>query len=1703
MTRITKLEVYGFKSFAKKTELLFGDKFNCILGPNGSGKCVTGDTKVHLADGRLISIRKLYDEKEKTNDSQKIDDGIIVGGDNTEIICLNTKTLKNEKRKIKAFVKRSSPDTLLQIQTKSGRSITSTPYHPLFILKNNSVVGARADELKTGTRIAVPRKINVTPLNNTFFELIDLIEAKEQIYVPFSENLKQILRKNKNQTWAKIIHECKIPYSALKGFFDKQSINFSYLIKLLRYFNFKDQEITETVSHIKSKNGHKIYPMIWQNSKEFSKVLGYLLAEGHMTRSNQIWFTNGTPEVVEDYALSIKKVFNETPSIFEYKPNCWDVIIYSSPIKKILSKFGMPLSGGTKNKFIPSFYMAHSSDSELSELLNGLYSGDGYVSNTAIEITTKSKKLANNIQTILTRLGILNYTRDVIKVATNNGFCGRYKSISVYGVLNMARYHSTITLSHPEKQQKIKNNIVKKPNPNDDLIDVNELVKMVTQDQEINIKTTKKSYPKLDAYCYNQCTPSRNGVQELIQKLFLSKQATKQLDTLKKLAYSDIFWDKITSIKEVKNKEEWVYDLCVDEHHNFIANNIFVHNSNVLDAICFVLGRSSSKSLRVEKSANLIYNGGKTKKPSDEAIVSICFDNSKKVFPIDGEELKITRIVKQNGQSTYKMNDKKVTRNEILEMLSRARIDPDGYNIILQGDIIHFVEMPTIERRQIVEEIAGISQYEDKKQKAMLELEKVENKLNEAAIVLTERKTYLNELKKERDQALKYKELKDRVKENKATYTNIKMKAKEAEKNTLQEEITKKKEKLDEINQNITKLKDNVILLKSEVDAISKEIEEKGEKEQVSLHKEVESLKIKLATDETRVNHCQTEIEKIKKRKEQLSNELKEHENKIKELNSNKTSLEKENTSKEKELKLVTEKLRVFKEKNKIDSVSEIEKEIEELDSQIDLNQNKITELQKKNQDILREKDRIEYQIQTIDEKIAKIKNIEDSHRIQLEQLKQKKTDYKNITLELNNKLNEDSSNALKLKDLRHKYIESNEQLVKLQAKNDAIMREALGDEAIREVLSLKKTQDGIYGTVSELGNVNNKYALALEIAAGGKLKSVVVSNDTIAANCIKHVKDRKKGIITLLPLNKIKPYPISPELSKLKNQPGVHGFAIDLVTYEPMFKNVFSYVLEDALVVDNIDVARKIGVGNAKMVTLDGDLTLKSGAMRGGFNQRSKGLGFKEKELSNDINELQEKVSNYESLIQRIEKQQQDSEEIIVSLRKKKAELEAEIIKEEKSLHLESGEIEGTDKTKINLGEELKRIDNTLSELQKDISTVNRTLADAKIKKQTLRNKIGTIKSPTLVAELIAFEDSLKKIKNDIQNNDNLIQNIGVQLTNIIMPELEKVKGILKEQDREILTFNEEITKLTESIKSDSKILKEKENKSKEFYAKYKELFKKRQDTSDKINLLERKIEDLRDDSRSIEIKMNNVSLEHARVFAEYSGLEAEFKQYEGVQLNDKTETQLKHEIEKFERMAEDIGSVNLKALEIYESVEKEYNSLIEKKELLIKEKEDVLIMMNEIEGKKKELFLATLNVVNDKFKNFFTSLSTKGEAFLKLENEEKPFEAGLEIMVRLTGTRFLDIRSLSGGEKTLTALAFIFAVQEHQPHTFYVLDEVDAALDKHNSEKLAKLVRKYCDKAQYVVISHNDSMISEADSLFGVSLGEHAISKITSLRL
>lgn len=883
--------------------------------------------------------------------------------------------------------------------------------------------------------------------------------------------------------------------------------------------------------------------------------------------------------------------------------------------------------------------------------------------------------------------------------------------------------------------------------------------------------------------------------------------------------------------------------------------------SNICDSICFVLGKSSAKELRAEKTANLIYNGGKNNNPSKEASVDIYFENKNNEFPIQEDPIKITRVVKHSGQSVYKLNDKVVTRQQIVDLLNVASIDPDGHNIILQGDIIRFAEMKPEDRKGIIEEIAGISIYEEKKEKSLRELEKVELKLNEAEIILTERVANLRELKKDRDQAIKYKQLEKNIKNNKASLIHLQIETRNSKKSELEDKISKGEDEIKKIQEKISEHKQEIIKIRTDINNITSEIEVKGEKEQLEIRKNIENLKTNIARTEERINTCKNELEKINAKEKQIKSDSADTTTKIKELKNEKINFEK-----------------------------------------------KIVDLADRNA------------------ALAKTINTSKS---------------------------------------------------KISSGTSFI------DRSVSFVI--EHNDKNVYGTVGDLISVDPEYALAIEVAAGNRIKSIVVEDDQTAAKYIRALKEKKIGTVTFLPLNKIRPIAIGNELRELSKKTA--GFAIDLIKFDSKFRNILSYVFGSTIIVDDIEEARRIGIGSVRMATLEGDLVETSGAMIGGYRVAGN-LGKTKLSKKEDV--------DLESL-------------------------EAEHLNNERRMF----------------------------ELRAEIRTIN------------------------------------------------------LQIENMFIPETNKSEKILKEQDKERKQFSQELEDLQKLLSSNKNELKEFIDKENKFHNNFKDLGNKRTKFNEQIQSVETKIIKEEEKIRAVEMTINVNNINKAKIIGEIEGLEKEFEDFKDGELKKTISIdELTLRIREDEREISRIGNVNLRALEVYETLEKEYNELLAKKDKLKEEKDDVLKMINEIEQKKSGLFMETFNLVNNHFKEIFSSLSNKESAHLDLEDPENPLTSGVDIKVKIIGNKFIDIKSLSGGEKTLTALAFIFAIQEFRPASFYLLDEVDAALDKTNSALLSQLISKYSSKAQYILISHNDSMISNADQIYGITMQE-GVSKIVSLKV
>ncbi len=688
-------------------------------------------------------------------------------------------------------------------------------------------------------------------------------------------------------------------------------------------------------------------------------------------------------------------------------------------------------------------------------------------------------------------------------------------------------------------------------------------------------------------------------------------------------------------------------------------------------------------------------------------------------------------------------------------------------------------------------------------------------------------------------------------------------------------------------------------------------------------------------------------------------------------------------------------------------------------------------------------------------------------------------------------------------------------------------------NKAVDTILNLKHKDHSIHGSIAELGQVNEKYSMALETVAGKSLFNIVVDNDKTAVKYINYLKDKRIGSATFLPLNKVNAkFRLD---DSVLNKKGVIDYALNLIKYDKQYENIFHLVFQDTLVIENIKDARGIGIGDYKMVTTEGDLVMKSGAMSGGFKARNKSLGaFKDNKDAEKLEKLDNKIFTLKSTLDELKDQKEESERELYQLRQDKVELEGDVAKLEKLLSIEGQDTQSIQKEIEAILQDKKIIETNLSKIDKDIEQINKQIEKEIENKNKLKSQTGN--SSSALTNLDKAEEKRDKLKEKLRSISSQIDAENIKINNVLLPEINNMEKILKEGTHALENMNKNLDEMKKQISTYEEEYKKYKAKEKELSKDYKDFIAKRDALKEKRKKVEEKYEKEYVKFDKIKEKiaglnyaindyetLNNTLNEELEILYEQTKVEfienteddksikdGEKKIKELLEsiketINKKSIDikELQNKVNNLKTRLNSFGSINMKAVEIYDKLSEEFNLLIDKRENLTAEKKEILNLIAEIDIKKKEKFLETFEQLKDNFVRVFSTLSTKGDAELLIENEKDIFNSGVEIKVRMTRHNYLDIKSLSGGEKTITAIAFIFAVQEFNPASFYIFDEVDAALDIMNAEKLGKLIAGYSKKAQYVVVSHSEHLIQSAETIYGVTMNDAKISDVVTLDL
>ena len=1148
--------------------------------------------------------------------------------------------------------------------------------------------------------------------------------------------------------------------------------------------------------------------------------------------------------------------------------------------------------------------------------------------------------------------------------------------------------------------------------------------------------------------------------------------------------------------------------------------------SNVFDALCFVLGRMSSKGLRADKLGNLVFNGGKHSKPAREAEVSIFLSNEKlengerELLPADIDEVKITRVVSKTGASKYLLNNNKVTRTEIVEVLKRAHIDPDGYNIILQGDIMRIVNMSGVERRQLIEEISQVSGYEEKRQDALKKLDGVETNLKDADLLLNEKTKYLKELKSEKEHAEKFYSTKSQLQEKSLTLIkgkrikNAKLIQQKIEEKEKQEEVVKvHQEKLDALTEKIKEID-------SQLEEIEKTIEITSHGDFLEVTNSIVRLEEDIKNSKERKSELSKQQDDVKLRIDGLNSSVSKSQESITDLKAKQKKLEDEKAKVGIEVHKLNQELKSIKENmggGQSQELESIEEEIEQL-----MERRTLKESQK--QELLLQVERLSAKIDHIDESMNSQRSQLAENKDQVDELEKLQKELKTLILEISKTANQNSEYASKWGKLQQEIEGLQEKENKLrEAKVSQSLAHASANKAVEEILKFKSRDENIVGAVSELATVDSKYSKAIDTIAGRALSHIVVEDDSTAVKYINYLKEKRIGSVTFLPLNKIKS---RVDLDRgVLAKAGVVDYALNLVEFDRAYQKVFEMIFGETIVIQEISNAKSVGIGSYRMVSLDGDVVAKTGAMSGGFkSQHTRGGGFSDVRSKEDLEKVGSRIATLTNALAEVRGFRDESEKELYQLRERKMQVEGDVAKLEKILSVDTNSSKDLQRELEEVQGDKSILDGQLKKVTRDCDEIIQNIASLQEKRNGLRARSG---GNSAIENLNKLEEQKEILQEQSMKLSQEIDTYSIQISNVLEPEIVNSKKIIEESKEANTRLGEQIKELETSIKEKSKQFDEFKKKEKELSKEYEGIIEKRDELKEKRAYQEKRYTNEYQRFEKVKEVSNKISYN----LEEYRGLEGVLEEEESLLLSEIQADFVEHEqaktIEEFisfvEGVVENIddlkalqhkvntlksqlasfGSLNLKAVAVYDQIKEEFDALLERREKLNVEKDEILTFIAEMDEKKKIRFLETFNVLKDKFAETYAQLSSKGEAELLIENEKDVFNSGVEIKVKLSRKNYLDIKSLSGGEKTITAVAFIFAVQEFNPASFYVFDEIDAALDIMNCEKLGKLIKKNAHKAQYVVVSHSEYLIQSAEYIYGVTMDSNKVSGVVSLDL
>ena len=1161
----------------------------------------------------------------------------------------------------------------------------------------------------------------------------------------------------------------------------------------------------------------------------------------------------------------------------------------------------------------------------------------------------------------------------------------------------------------------------------------------------------------------------------------------------------------------------------VFQFHNGITGIVGPNGSgksNVADAVRWVLGEQRIKQLRGASMQDVIFSGTETRKPLSYAYVAITLDNSDHQLAIDYDEVTVARRIYRSGESEYLINGTPCRLKDVNELFYDTGIGKEGYSIIGQGQIDKILSGKPEERRELFDEAAGIVKFKRRKAAAQTKLENEKQNLVRVNDILSELEKQVGPLEKQSEVAKVYLRKKEELK---SLDINVFL----LENKRLREQLASAEEKYNLASTELGETGEKYEGIKEEYERIQQEIE--------SLDTAIEAAREQLTDTGLMRGKLEGEINVLK---EQI-NSAHGSEN---HLNNRKAALEEEIAGKEQEKQdILTDK------KDTDTQVQEIAEAAAKAKADLEAIQNKITEL---NNNIEAGKNTIIGELNqraTIKSKMGRFDTMMEQINIRKAELNSRllraKSDeaareetvkkleetFETVTEELRQMTEQEAASELELGNIREnltgldaKLRETQTRFHQEQSKLEALTNiteryDGYGG-SVKKVMEQKEKEKGIIGVVADIIQVEAKYETAIETALGGNIQNIVTDNEETAKHMIGFLKQNRLGRGTFLPLTSItKPQEFkNPEALKEK---GVIGMADELVGTEKEYRNVAKAMLGRIVVVDNVDnavkIARKFDYG-IRMVTLEGELLVPGGAISGGaFKNNSNLLGRRREmdELEKKVKKLSEDITTYNQKIEdtksKRNKLRMDLEALKTEMQRKSIEQNTARLNISQARERMEEEAESAQSLKL----EEQEIETKIFEIRSGKESITQELAASEeLEKTTQEQILGfqkelescRLEESEASAHAGEWEVKVEKMRQALDYKQANVDRIGGELERA-QAELKEILEALTENAQEverkknnILEIEKTIAASHENQDASRKKLDEDLAKKEELSAKQKDFFRSREEMSERMNALDKEVYRLGEQKKKledgIEGQINYMWDEYEITLSDAAGLRNE-------EMNDLPA--MKREISGLKDEIRKLGNVNVNAIEDYKNLMERYTFMKTQHDDLVEAEKTLEGIIEELDTAMRKQFTEKFAEISREFDKVFKELFGGGKGTLELMEDEDILEAGIRIIAQPPGKKLQNMMQLSGGEKALSAISLLFAIQNLKPSPFCLLDEIEAALDDSNVGRFAKYLHKLTKNTQFIVITHRRGTMEQVDRLYGITMQEKGVSTLVSVNL